>query len=66
MQITFALLFVVVALLILFAAVWLALVFASQLVRPIGLLADAAERVRSGDLTVRVRGGRRRATRSAP
>ena len=56
-QITFAFLFVVVALLILFASVWLALVFASQLVRPVGLLADAAERVRSGDLTVRVAEG---------
>jgi Signal transduction histidine kinase involved in nitrogen fixation and metabolism regulation len=56
-QITFAFIFVVVALLILFASVWLALVFASQLVRPVGLLADAAERVRSGDLTVRVAEG---------
>ena len=33
-QITFAFIFVVVALLILFASIWLALVFASQLVRP--------------------------------
>ncbi len=56
-QITFAFIFVVVALLILFASVWLALVFASQLVRPIGALADAAERVRSGDLSVRVAEG---------
>jgi two-component system nitrogen regulation sensor histidine kinase NtrY len=56
-QITFAFIFVVVALLILFASVWLALVFASQLVRPVGLLADAAERVRSGDLSVRVAEG---------
>jgi two-component system, NtrC family, nitrogen regulation sensor histidine kinase NtrY len=53
-QITFAFIFVVVALLILFASVWIALVFASHLVRPMGLLADAAERVRSGDLSVRV------------
>jgi two-component system, NtrC family, nitrogen regulation sensor histidine kinase NtrY len=57
-QITFALVFVVVALLVLFAAIWFALVSASQLVRPIGLLADAAERVRSGDLSVRVAEGR--------
>jgi len=56
-QITFAFIFVVVALLILFASVWLALVFASQLVRPVALLADAAERVRSGDLSVRVAEG---------
>jgi two-component system nitrogen regulation sensor histidine kinase NtrY len=57
-QITFALIFVVVALLVLFAAIWFALVSASQLVRPIGALADAAERVRSGDLSVRVEEGR--------
>jgi len=56
-QITFAFIFVVVALLILFASVWIALVFASHLVRPMGLLADAAERVRSGDLSVRVAEG---------
>ena len=55
---TFALIFVVVALLVLFAAIWFALVSASQLVRPIGQLADAAERVRSGDLSVRVSEGR--------
>jgi two-component system, NtrC family, nitrogen regulation sensor histidine kinase NtrY len=57
-QITFAFIFVVVALLVLCAAIWLALVVASQLVRPVGLLADAAERVRSGDLSVRVEEGR--------
>ncbi len=57
-QITFALIFVVLALLVLFAAIWFALVSASQLVRPIGALADAAERVRSGDLSVRVAEGR--------
>jgi two-component system nitrogen regulation sensor histidine kinase NtrY len=57
-QITFALIFVVLALLVLFAAIWFALVSASQLVRPIGQLADAAERVRSGDLSVRVIEGR--------
>jgi two-component system nitrogen regulation sensor histidine kinase NtrY len=56
-EITFALIFVVVALLILFTSVWIALVFASHLVRPMGLLADAAERVRSGDLSVRVAEG---------
>ena len=56
-QITFAFIFVVVALLILFASVWIALVFASHLLRPMGLLADAAERVRSGDLSVRVAEG---------
>ncbi len=54
MQITFAFVFAVVALLVLCAAIWLALVFSAQLARPLGLLANAAERVRSGDLSVRV------------
>ena len=57
MQITFAFVFVVVALLILFAAIWLALIFASQIAKPLGSLADAAEQVRSGDLSVRVEEG---------
>ncbi|MEA2780943.1 MAG: two-component system, NtrC family, nitrogen regulation sensor histidine kinase NtrY [Rhodospirillaceae bacterium] len=56
-QITFGFIFVVVALLVLCAAIWLALVFASQLVRPVGLLADAAERLRGGDFSVRVAEG---------
>jgi two-component system nitrogen regulation sensor histidine kinase NtrY len=54
LQITFALIFVVIALLILFAAVWVALIFATQLVRPITSLAEAAERVGAGDLSARV------------
>ena len=40
--------------LLLLAAIWLGLFFANRLVRPIGSLIDAAERVRSGDLRVRV------------
>lgn len=54
LQITFTLVFVVVALLLLLAAVWAGLNLASKLVGPIGTLIGAAERVRSGDLTVRV------------
>lgn len=57
LQITFALIFFVVALLLLFAAVWIALIFATQLVKPIGQLVAAAERVRAGDLSVRVEEG---------
>ena len=54
LQITFALIFVLVALLVLMAAVLIGLVFANQIARPIGGLIRAAERVRGGDLTVRV------------
>ncbi len=53
-QITFAIIFVVLALLLLFTAVLLGLAFATKLVRPISALIGAAERVRSGDLSARV------------
>jgi two-component system nitrogen regulation sensor histidine kinase NtrY len=56
-QLTFAALYLVVALLILLAAVWLALWAANRIVSPIGRLAGAAERVSEGDLTVRVKVG---------
>jgi two-component system nitrogen regulation sensor histidine kinase NtrY len=54
LQITFTLTYVVVALLLLLAAVWAGLIFATRLARPISALIGAAERVRAGDLTVRV------------
>jgi two-component system nitrogen regulation sensor histidine kinase NtrY len=57
LQITFAMVFVMVALLLLFAAVWTGLVIATRLVKPIAAMSAAAERVRSGDLTVRVEEG---------
>ncbi len=44
----------VIAILMLLSAVWLALLFASRMTRPIGGLIGAAERVRQGDLTARV------------
>jgi two-component system nitrogen regulation sensor histidine kinase NtrY len=53
-QITSALIFMIVALLLLFASVWIGLVFANQLVAPIGRLITAANRVRGGDLLARV------------
>lgn len=53
-QLTSALIFIVVALLLLLAAVWLGLFFAGRLVRPVSALVSAAERVREGDLTARV------------
>jgi two-component system nitrogen regulation sensor histidine kinase NtrY len=57
LQITFALIFVVVALMLLLAAVWVGLAFANNLTRPIGRLIVAAERVGSGDLSARVEVG---------
>ncbi|MDD9899657.1 MAG: PAS domain-containing sensor histidine kinase [Alphaproteobacteria bacterium] len=54
MQIAATALFIAVALLLLLAAVWFGLRFSEQLATPISALIGAAERVRSGDLTVRV------------
>ena len=56
-QITFTVLYVVVALLLLISAVWVGLVFANRLIRPISALVGAAELVRSGDLSARVAEG---------
>jgi two-component system nitrogen regulation sensor histidine kinase NtrY len=53
-QITSALLFGVVALLLLFASVWIGLNFANELAAPISRLISAADRVRTGDLMARV------------
>ena len=54
LQITFVMIFVLVAMLVLAAAVLVGLVLANQIARPVGLLILAAERVREGDLGVRV------------
>ncbi|HSR72192.1 MAG TPA: PAS domain-containing sensor histidine kinase, partial [Kiloniellales bacterium] len=54
LTITFALIFVVVAMMLLLAAVWVGLALATRLTRPIGSLVEAAERVRAGDLGARV------------
>ena len=54
LQVTFALIFALVALLVLSAAVLIGLVLANQIARPVGKLILAAERVRAGDLSVRV------------
>jgi two-component system nitrogen regulation sensor histidine kinase NtrY len=53
-QITSALIFMIVALLLLFASMWIGLALANQLVTPIGRLITAADRVRGGDLLARV------------
>lgn len=54
LQITFSLIFIVVALLLLLAAVWVGLILATRLAQPIMSLIDAADKVREGDLSVRV------------
>ena len=53
-QVKFALIFGLVAMLLMLASVWMGLTFATQMARPIGRLIAAAERVRSGDLSVQV------------
>ena len=54
---TVGLTFAVLAILVLMAAVWVAILYASQLVRPVSRLAAAAERIGSGDLSARVKIG---------
>ncbi|MGF1626725.1 MAG: ATP-binding protein [Alphaproteobacteria bacterium] len=54
LQVTFALIFVMLALLLLFTAVMLGLQFANNLARPISALIGAADRVRDGDLSAHV------------
>ncbi|MFC0410564.1 sensor histidine kinase NtrY-like [Roseomonas elaeocarpi] len=57
LQITFAMIFAIAGLLVLMAAVLIGLVIANQIVRPIAGLITAAERVRGGDLSVKVQEG---------
>jgi two-component system, NtrC family, nitrogen regulation sensor histidine kinase NtrY len=54
LQIRFALIFMVVALLLLLLAIWLSITFANRLIKPIKHLIVAAERVSAGDFSVRV------------
>ena len=56
-QLTIFLVYGAIALLLLLAAVWLAIVFASLMTEPIGGLMAVAERVRGGDLAARVEVG---------
>ncbi len=58
LQITFVLIFALIALLVLAVAALIGLVLANQIARPLGALIVAAERVRTGDLGVRVAEGR--------
>lgn len=54
LQVKMTMIFIVVALLLMFAAIWAGLVLARQMIEPIADLIAAAEKVRSGDLTARV------------
>ncbi|HLJ64972.1 MAG TPA: PAS domain-containing sensor histidine kinase [Stellaceae bacterium] len=56
-QIAFSVLFLAMGVLLLSGAVWVGLSFATRMARPIASLIAAAEQVRGGDLTVRVREG---------
>lgn len=56
-QLTFALIYVAVALVTLLAAIWLGLWASNRIIDPIGKLVDAAERVSEGDLGARVEPG---------
>ena len=53
-QLVSALIFLVISLMLLLAAVWLGLTFANRIVQPISALVLGAERVRNGDLAARV------------
>ena len=54
----FSMIFAIISLLLLLAAIWVGLSMAMSLATPIVRLIDAAERVRSGDLTARVEEGK--------
>jgi len=56
-QITFAIVFGLVALLLLLASTWIGLILADRLARPISALISGAEKVRHGDLSARVAPG---------
>jgi len=53
-ELTFAVIFALLTLLLVFVAIWVGLAFAGRLARPIAALVEAAERVRAGDLEVRL------------
>ena len=54
LQITFALVYILVSLLLLLAAVWIGMMFASRLTEPISAIINVSEKVRGGDLSVRL------------
>lgn len=58
-ELTFILIFSLVALLLLLAAIWIGLIFAGHLVRPISKLISAAEKLGQGNLSIRVDEGKK-------
>lgn len=54
LQVTFSVVFVTLALLLLLGAAWYGMVFAARLTTPIAKLVQAAERVRAGDFSAQV------------
>lgn len=54
LQKTVTMIYIVVALILLFSAIWFALVFARRLAQPIVALIEVSDRVRQGDLTAHV------------
>jgi len=60
LQLQFNAALLIVSLLIVGAAIWIALTVADRLVRPVGELVDAARRIEAGDLSVRVAAPRAR------
>jgi len=53
-HISFVMIFLVIALMLLLAAAWLGMTFANQMVQPLTDLISASERIRNGDLKARV------------
>jgi two-component system nitrogen regulation sensor histidine kinase NtrY len=58
LQFRFNAILLLVSLLIVAIAIWIALAIADRMVRPVGQLVDAARRIGGGDLSVRVPGSR--------
>jgi len=54
LQVTFSIVFITLALLLLLASIWYGMIFAGQLTTPISRLVVAAERVLGGDFSARV------------
>ncbi|MBX2834170.1 MAG: PAS domain-containing sensor histidine kinase [Micavibrio sp.] len=54
LQVAVTMIFIVIGLLLMVCAIWISLLIARQMVAPIGTLINAADRVRAGDLSVRV------------
>ena len=53
-QVKFMVTFIIVAVLLLLASIWVGMLFASSLVQPITSLVKASERIKGGDLSTRV------------